>query len=103
MRKASAQDIESLSGFIIFMPWVTLPRSVRVGPFSFLPLRVSEIGAVVEQEMVATVKSALKCYVQKNGNPVESCTIILRPRHKQAWNIPRQHWNHAVNAAKTLA
>jgi hypothetical protein len=93
----------SSDGFIIFMPWVTLPESVRVGRFRFCPLAVKDIKSIVEPEMVATIESALKCYVRKNGEPIESCTIVLRARHQQAWNIPRKHWDIAVDAAKTLA
>jgi hypothetical protein len=91
------------SGFIIFMPWVTLPSSVRVGRFRFCPLSVQDVKSVVEPDMVATIENVLKCYVRKNGKPIESCTIVLRARHQQAWNIPREHWNYANSAAKTLA
>ena len=85
------------------MPWVTLPSSVRVGRFRFSPLRVKDIKSVVNSDMVPTIVSALKCYVRKNGEPIESCTIVLRARHQQAWNVPREHWNHANSAAKILA
>jgi hypothetical protein len=91
------------SGFVVFMPWVTLPRNVRVGRFHFCPVRVDEIATVVDQGMAAVVEKALNCYVQKNGRPVESCTIVLRTRGDQRWNIPLQNWNFAVNAAKKLA
>ncbi len=93
----------STDGFIIFMPWVTLPESVRVGRFRFNPIVVKDIEVGRQPEMVATIESALKCYVRKNGEPIESCTIVLRARHQQAWNIPRKHWDIAVDAAKTLA
>jgi hypothetical protein len=100
---SKGRAIEGSSGFIIFIPWVTLPSSVRIGRFQFCPLRVNDVSAVIDQDMVATVESALKCYVQKNGKPIESCTIILRIHHRQAWNIPREHWKYANSAAKTLA
>jgi hypothetical protein len=93
----------SSSGFIIFMPWVTLPESVRIGRFRFCPLSVKDLKSVVDLDMVPTIENALKCYVRKNGKPIESCTIVLRARHQQAWNIPREHWNYANNAAKILA
>lgn len=91
------------SGFIIFMPWVTLPSSVRVGRFRFCPLPVKDVKSVVDPDMVTTIENVLKCYVRKNGKPIESCTIVLRARHQKAWNIPREHWNYANSAAKTLA
>ena len=93
----------SSTDFIIFMPWVTLPESVRVGRFRFSPLPVKDIKSVVNSDMVPTIVNALKCYVRKNGEPIESCTIVLRARHQQAWNVPREHWNHANSAAKILA
>jgi len=91
------------SGFVVFMPWVTLPRSVRVGRFRFHPLRVSEIGTVIDREMTTAIESALNCYVRRNGQPIESCTIVLRSRGNRTWDIPRKHWDLAVNAAKKLA
>ena len=66
---------ENPGGFVIFMPWVTLPRSVCVGRFRFHPLRVNEIGAVIDREMTTAIESALNCYVRRNGQPIESCTI----------------------------
>jgi hypothetical protein len=60
----------SSTGFIIFMPWVTLPESVRVGRFRFSPLRVKDIKSVVNSDMVPTIVNALKCYVRKNGEPI---------------------------------
>jgi hypothetical protein len=93
----------SSSGFIIFMPWVTLPESVRVGRFRFCPLPVKDVKSVVDPDMVTTIENVLKCYVRKNGKPIESCTIVLRARHQQSWNIPRDHWNYANSASKTLA
>lgn len=91
------------AGFIIFMPWVTLPECVRVGPFRFCPLLINNVAAVVGKDMAETVKQALSCYVKKNGKPIDSCTIVLRPRHPVHWNIPREHWNEANAAARTLA
>ena len=78
------------SGFIIFMPWVTLPESVRVGRFRFCPVIVKEVKSIVDPEMVATVEDVLKCYVRKNGKPIESCTIVLRAHHQQAWKRPQR-------------
>lgn len=95
--------IMTASGFIIFMPWVTLPSSVRIGRFRFCPLPVQDVKSVIDPSMVSTVENVLKCYVRKNGKPIESCTIVLRARHQQAWNIPREYWNNANVAAKTLA
>ncbi len=85
------------------MPWLTLPAQIRVGRFRFSPIRLDDVGAVVDRSMISTVKSALKCYVRKNGQPIQSCTILLRLNDHNPWNIPRAHWNHATEAAKTLA
>jgi hypothetical protein len=53
--------------------------------------------------MVTTVENALKCYVQKNGQPIQSCTILFRLGDREKWNIPRAHWDYASEAARTLA
>jgi hypothetical protein len=100
---SQTQAVEGPSGFIIFMPWVTLLESVRVGRFRFCPLQIKDLISVVDPDMVETVENALKSYVRRNGKPIDSCTIVLRARHKQAWNVPRGQWNDANNAAKTLA
>ena len=94
---------EDLKGFVVFMPWVTLPRSIRVGRFRFCPLRLGDIATVLEPTIAPAVENALMSYVRRNGKPVESCTIVLRTRGRQLWNIPREHWNFAVDAAKKLA
>lgn len=91
------------SGFVVFMPWVTLPQCVRVGRFRFCPVRVSEIATIVDPSIAPVVERAVQCYVKRNGQPVDSCTIVLRVRGPERWNIPRRHWNFAVEAAKKLA
>lgn len=93
----------SSSGFIIFMPWVTIPAQIRVGRFRFSPIRLADVGATIDSSMVSTVQNALRCYVQKNGQPIQSCTILLRLSDREPWNIPRAHWVYASEAAKTLA
>lgn len=93
----------SSSGFIIFMPWVTIPAQIRVGRFRFSPIRLADVGAIIDSSMVSTVQNALRCYVQKNGQPIQSCTILLRLSDHEPWNIPRAHWVYASEAAKTLA
>jgi hypothetical protein len=93
----------SSNKFIIFMPWVTLPEEVKVGRFRFRPIQLQDVKAVVGRHMAVTVESALNCYVQKNGSPIKSCTIVLRARHQEAWSIPRAHWKDASFAAKVLA
>ena len=77
-------------------------RGMRCPRFASVSALFSKT-AVVDQDMVATIENVLKCYVRKNGSPIESCTIVLRARHQQAWNIPREHWNYANSAAKILA
>jgi len=103
MAETPQAALENPGGFVIFMPWVTLPRSVCVGRFRFHPLRVSEIGAVIDREVTTAIESALNCYVRRNGQPIESCTIVLRSRGNRTWDIPRKHWDLAVDAAKKLA
>lgn len=85
------------------MPWLTIPAQIRVGRFRLSPIHVADVGAIVDPSMVSTVQDALRCYVQKNGQPIQSCTILLRLSDRDQWNIPRAHWDHAREAAKTLA
>lgn len=99
--RASSED--NASGFVVFMPWVTLPRSVRVGRFLFSPISLSEIATIADQSIAPCIERAMQCYVQRNGQPIESCTIVLRARGRPSWNIPRKHWSSAVEAAKKLA
>ncbi|MGJ5195928.1 hypothetical protein [Bradyrhizobium sp. HKCCYLRH1030] len=89
--------------FVIFMPWVTLPKAVKVGRFRFSPINVEQLDTIVADKMVTEVRSALSCYIGRNGKPIESCTMLLRARHNEAWNIPRDHWKHATDASKLLA
>ncbi|MBV8918484.1 HEPN domain-containing protein [Bradyrhizobium sp.] len=91
------------AGFIIFLPWLTLPGCVRVDRFRFCPLQITEIESIVGRDIAPTVEKVLKCYVGKSGQPVKSCTIVLRARHPHAWNIPRNHWDLVAQATKTLA
>ena len=93
----------SSSGLVAFMPWVTLPLSIGIGPFRFCPMEVNEPGLVVGHEMAETVAQVLKCYVGRDGKPIESCTIVLRSLHTKPWSIPDRMWPTASRAAKMLA
>lgn len=85
------------------MPWLTVPTQIRVGRFRFSPILLADVGAVIDPYMVSTVQNALRCYVQRNGQPIQSCTILLRLIDREPWNIPRAHWDYASEASKTLA
>jgi hypothetical protein len=91
------------SGLVIFMPWVTLPVSVRVGAFTFSPINVRDPALAVGSDIAESVAQALGCYVGKDGKPIETCTIVLRARHSQPWNIPDKMWTGANRAAEMLA
>jgi hypothetical protein len=92
-----------VSGHVIFMPWVTLPVSVRVGRFRFCPVDRSSPASVVGAEIAETVAQVLASYVRRDGKPIESCTIVLRHRHAQLWNIPKSMWTDVSRAAEILA
>jgi len=91
------------SGRVVFLPWVTLPVSVQVGGFRFCPIHRNAMASVVDSDVAETVDQLLKCYVRRDGKPIESCTIVLRPRHSQPWNIPERMWTAASRAAEMLA
>jgi len=93
----------SLTGQIVFMPWVTLPEPVTVDGFRFSPINTRNPAPTVGPEIADTVAMALRPYVDRRGQQIESCTILLRPRHQQAWNIPDQMWGSARRAAEILA
>ena len=85
------------------MPWVTLPDSIRLGSFRFCPINTSTPASAVDSDIAEMVSKVLKGYVGRNGKPIESCTIMLRARHPQAWNIPEKMWKAASRAAEILA
>jgi hypothetical protein len=89
---------------VIFMPWVTLPISVRVGGFQFCPIdaRAPALSGV-KSDIAQTLTKALKCYVGRDGTPIASCSIVLRARHSEPWNIPDKMWTNAHRAAEMLA
>ncbi|WP_262032007.1 hypothetical protein [Microvirga sp. Mcv34] len=93
----------SLTGQIIFMPWVSIPQAVTVAGFRFAPIDVKDPISVVGPEMAPTVAMALSPYVDRRSHQIESCTIMLRPRHQQSWNIPDRMWGSARRAAEILA
>lgn len=91
------------SGRILFLPWVTIPRPVLVGGFRFSPIRIGDTASVVGQEIAETVTKALRCYIDRRGRPIESCTFVLRSRHARSWDIPDRLWGDVRNAVEVLA
>lgn len=91
------------SGRILFLPWVTIPQPVLVGGFRFSPIRIADAASVVGQEIAETVKKALRCYIDRRGKPIESCTFVLRSRHSKSWDIPDRLWGDARRAVELLA
>jgi hypothetical protein len=85
------------------MPWITLPHPITVSGVRFTPISAKDPAQVVGPEIAETVAQVLRLYVDRSGSPIESCTIILRPRHLQAWNIPDKMWKQAGRAAEVLA
>ena len=91
------------SGHVFFMPWVGLPVSVRVGRFRFCPIDTNAPASVVNSDIAETVAQVLRCYVGKDGKPIERCTVVLRIRPPQAWNIPQRMWADLRRAGDMLA
>jgi hypothetical protein len=92
-----------LTGQIIFMPWVTLPHAVIIGGIRFSPIDVKDRTSVTGPEIADTIAMALRPYVDRRGHQIESCTILLRPRHEKSWSVPDQMWGSARVAAEILA
>jgi hypothetical protein len=91
------------SGLVIFMPWIALPMSIDVGRFQFCPIDTNATEKIVDSEIAQTVAQALKCYVGRDGKPVERCTIVLPPRARKPWSIPAEMWTDVRRAAEMLA
>jgi hypothetical protein len=91
------------SGLVIFMPWIALPRSIDVGRFRFCPIDTNAPEMVVGSEIAETVAQSLKCYAGRDGNPIERCTVVLRPRAREPWSIPDKMWTDVRRAAEILA
>lgn len=92
-----------LAGLVLFLPWVTVPQPVVVGGFRFAPIDANDPAPVIGDDIAETVRQVLKIYVDRSGNPIQSCTIVLQPQHRQAWNIPEDMWWRARRAAEVLA
>jgi hypothetical protein len=92
-----------LSGGILFLPWVTLPAAFTIGGFRFAPVTTADPTPVVGPEMASTVAQALSIYRDKHGKQIDSCTMLLRPRHTRAWDIPDGLMNGATRATEILA
>lgn len=87
----------------MFLPWVTLPHPITVGGTQFMPIDTNDPAPVVGSEIGDAVRQALRLYVDLGGNPIESCTILLRPRHQQRWDIPDELWSQARRSTEMLA
>jgi len=93
----------AVEGRVVFLPWVTLPKAVRIGGFRFSPINVGNPTPVVGETIAGTLSKALACYVDQAGKPIENCTILLRARHREGWNIPESQWSRAWMAADLLS
>lgn len=95
--------VKSEGGRIAFLPWITLPIAVNVGAFRFVPVKLAEIEAVVGGMMAEAVAATIRTHVDQAGKPIESCTVIIRPRGALVWDMPDDRWPFAAGAAKLLA
>lgn len=93
----------SRGGRIAFLPWLTLPTTVNVGPFRFQPVNLTEIGTVVGDVMAEAVAATIRTHVDQSGEAIDSCTLILRPRSAVPWDMPDTSWPFAAGACKLLA
>lgn len=100
---SQSENPVSSSGRILFLPWVTLPHSVLVGGFRFSPIQIADTASVVGHEIAETVTKVLRCYIDRRGKPIESCTVVLRSRHARSWDIPERLWADARSAVELLA
>lgn len=90
-------------GVAFFLPWLTLPRPTTIAGFRFTPVRVGDLAAIVGSGVADTLVNALRCYVDQSAKPIQSCTLVLRPRHAVPWNIPTRLWKAVTSATEILA
>lgn len=100
---SSTELMKSEGGRIAFLPWLTLPTKVNVGTFRFVPVKLAEIESVVGGVMAEAVAATIRTHVNQSGKPIESCTLIMKPRSSVAWDMPDKHWPCALAACKLLA
>lgn len=91
------------SNWVIFMPWITLPMSIDVGRFRFCPIDTNASEIVGDSAIAETLAQTFKCFVGRDGKPIERCTIVLLPRRREPWSIPDKMWTHVRCAAEMLA
>jgi hypothetical protein len=93
------------SNLVIFMPWITLPMSIDVGRFRFCSIDTNASEIVGDSAIAETVARTLKCFVDREGKPIERCTIVLLPRRREPWSIPDtdKMWTDVRRAAEMLA
>jgi len=91
------------TGKLVFFPWLTLPSSVRVGGFRFVPVKTGDPGSVVGGDVAGTAERIFSGYVDIRGKPIDTCTVALRIRHQKAWDVPETLWPKLFQATRCLA
>lgn len=90
-------------GNFCFFPWLVLPRPIRLGGFRFQPVALSGPDAPSAPDIMSIAEALLPRYVDLYGKPILRCTVVLRPRHARAWDIPELLWPKLQQASRTLA
>ncbi len=68
-----------------------------------MPISTNNPDQVVGSDIADAVKQAFQHYVDLSGTPIESCTLLLRPRHQQRWDIPDRLRSQARRSTEMLA
>lgn len=83
---------------------MTLPDSVRVAGFQFVPVRnFGELGLHLPESLIGSAKRAIQTHVDRNSNPVESFTLVLRVRSEPRWRITEEQFSKVLYASEVLA
>jgi hypothetical protein len=91
-------------GIVVFLPWVTLPGTVGVGGFEFVPLEASNIKRLfTDEDTAASIAAMLRGYVDTTNQPTTSCTFVTKPEAKTPWYVLEDEFKTAFSAARTLA
>jgi hypothetical protein len=93
----------TVSGRIVFLPWVTIPEPVTICGFRFAPTPVEELGQHVASEIATEAAKAIRTHVGRSGRPIESCTLVQRARRAVRWDVPARLLPRVYRASELLA
>jgi hypothetical protein len=97
-------DVMADPGWVVFLPWVTLPQEVELGGFRFVPVEADRLNILfTDRGTVTSITGMLRGYINTEKKPITSCTIMTKPESCPPWYTPETEMTAAFSAARTLA